>query len=553
MRHKKITILFLVFWMIIIQNVLGQSRSGYGKPLSVYKTPEGLTITSYSKNWNTTSKLSRVREELLSNFHSEEISYLKNIYIYPDSPDGVLAYTHFDIGRDIRGNYIYKPNTYIEIFDGNQYKDIRELAWVLSHEYGHHFTSYYLVKKENKFFDQWRNTGYAKTRGISNHPKINYTHNYSLGNHKWDIMEIAAEDYVQLFGSTNAKKSILYKDIQQKVQEGIGNNYNYISSFNMRPQENLDIPLAAEVKGLEQYWLNLAGKTSTNIEIPPIKPQIRLVSKKEVETGYYQYRLEWDTIPGDIKYEYTLVGYPDGNSILAVPIKTVSPGSVPYATIGNFIKTDIKTGKEKLIIDDYKGKYEFRLFIKSPNNAIYSSDPFKVNFNYPIVTPRGVYKDVNITEWSYPAIKKINELNIMVGSPDKYFYPLYKVKYSEFITIMNRYIKTDKYEVNTTFESIIASSGLVTQQELNLLSKGDYMTREEIALLIYSYMALKDPNSSKDYKPTSFKDDSLILRKVEVDYLNQKGIMKGIDGYFCPQKNISRQELACILAELVKY
>ena len=61
-------------------------------------------------------------------------------------------------------------------------------------------------------FNQWEQTRYAEIRGLIDYEEVEY---YSVNDtgyiHKWDIAEIAAEDYVQLFGSPTAKKQLIIK------------------------------------------------------------------------------------------------------------------------------------------------------------------------------------------------------------------------------------------------------------------------------------------------------------------------------------------------------
>ena len=551
--NRKVFMFILVSWIILVQSILAQNLSKYGKPLATYKAPQGFTITSYSEKWGAPSKLREISGELLKNTYAQEIAYLKNIYIYPDSPDGVLGYTYYDLRRDGRGNYIYGNNAYIEIFDVEGYRDIADMAWVLSHEYGHHFTTYHLVNKENKFFDQWRSTGYAKTRNIGAHPKINYQTDYEGGLHMWDIMEIAAEDYVQLFGSPNARKSIQYKDIQQRTYENVSHQFNYAPGFNMKPQENLAIPLAADVEGLEAYWQNLSGMVKTNTTQLPIKPQLRLVSKKEVAPGHFQYRLEWNEIPGNMQYEYTLIGYPDEPRIFPTPIKTVYSGESMHGIVGSALETNLKTGAQNLVIDDYTGRYVFNLFIKDSNNKIYSGVPLKVNFNYPVILNNTLYKDMHPTDWSYSAVKSLTDLRIMVGSTDNYFYPLKYVTYTDMGIIMDRCLAQNKQGPRGSFTSLILGNKQITQKELDILGKKPYLTREDVASLVYQYITLKEPVSEPTEDKTHFKDDENITKKSEINYLYKKGIVQGINGYYFPGNNISRQELASIVVELLKY
>lgn len=515
------------------KGVFAQSRSGYGKPFATYEAAEGFRVTSYSSNWNTSSKLREIANELLSNEHGAEISYLKNIYIYPDSPHGVLAYTHYDIARSYSGNYSYKDNAYIEIFDGKQYNNTRDMAWVLSHEYGHHFTIYHLINKENKFFDQWRNTGYAQVRNIVNHPKIRYDTDPMGDLYKWDIMEIAVGDYVQLFGSPEARKSVIYKDIKQKIDENISSQFNYVPGFNMEPQDNLEIPLAADVRGLEEYWRNLGGLPKQKSNKVPQKPKLRLVTKKEVATGRYQYRIEWDELPGNEAYEYTLVSYPEGEYGFPYPIKTVKPGEAAYAIVGNALRTDFATGKQHLVLDDYNGRYTFNLYMKDKSNKIYGAEPLHVNFTYPVVEHKGLYKDMLPTDWSYDAVSQLHKRKIMVGSPDQYFYPLKRVTYSEAITILSR----------------IDSN--ISMKPVPIKSK--YITRDDMALLLYHFMKAKKLSLDGMKENPNFKDQARIANKEEVNYLYKRGIIGGSNGYYYPGNNVTRQELASTMMRMLKY
>lgn len=528
----RIIMLILVISIITTKGVLAKNRRGYGKPFATYTAAEGFTITSYSEKWNTFSKLRQIANELLSNEYGEEISYLKNIYIYPDSPDGILAYTHYGLTRSYQGNYTYNNHAYIEIFDGNQYSSTADMAWVLAHEYGHHFTIYHLINKENKFFDQWKSTGYAVARNIIKHPKISYQIDAIGDLYQWDIMEIAAEDYVQLFGSPNARKSIIYKDIQQKIHENIGNQFNDTYGFNMIPQKNLEIPLAADVRGLEQYWRSLAGFPKQVSSKVPMKPKLSLVSKKELASGRYQYRLEWEQLPGNEQYEYTLVSYQEGEYTFPYPIKTVRPGEDLYAIVGNGLKTNPKTGAQQLILDDYNGRYTFILYMKDKNNKVYRGDTLSVNFNYPVIEHKGLYKDMHFTDWSYDAIRQLNQRKIMVGSPDHYFYPLKGVTCVELTSILER---------------IDGSINWGT-----LPSKNLYMTRDDASLLIHQYVKSKEIPLRETKKNLDFKDHNSILNKKETEFLFRAGVIGGNNGYYYPKNKITRQELGAMLIRLLK-
>ena len=92
MKFFKITITSILF-ILFLFNI-----SVFADELKVYSTytANNLTITSYSKNWSK-SMLKDLYLELLNNFHSDEFDYLSNIYIYPDSPEGVNGLYYDDI------------------------------------------------------------------------------------------------------------------------------------------------------------------------------------------------------------------------------------------------------------------------------------------------------------------------------------------------------------------------------------------------------------------------------------------------------------------------
>ena len=310
--------------------------------------------------------------------------------------------------------------------------------------------------------------------------------------------------------------------------------------------------MAADVKGLETYWRELANMPKTSSNPPAVKPKIRLVSKKEVAKGHFQYRLEWDEIPGSKTYEYTLVAYPEATHIIPTPIKMVKTGEGMHAFVGSDLKTDPKTGKQTLVQDDYRGRYTFNLFIKDSDNKIYSSIPLDINFYYPVISNNSLYKDMHPLDWSYKPIQKLANLKIMVGSPDQYFYPLKQVTYVELMTVMDRCLVRDKKMPSGTFSKLIIENKQITQKELDTLSKKDKITREDVAYLIYQYMVLKEPPLHMKKGKTPFKDDKNIAKKDEINDLYKRGIVGGIDGYYFSNNQLTRQELASIISRVLK-
>ncbi len=379
---RKYTVFIFSFIIASILNVsviYAEARSEYGEPLQVYITDKGFKIVSFSENWSTEDKLEEVYYELLNNFHSKEINTLEGIYLYPDSPEGTSGYYYEASVTSKDGKLQYGNDAYIEVFNTDYYTDISQMAWVLSHEYGHHFTFYYLINVENKYYSEWDKTGYAQIRNLADYPKVDYGEMGKVDySHKWDITEIAAEDYIQLFGSKLAKSSVDYLDVSERLDMNVSEYYYSTNSYNLYPQENLELPLASEVEGLYEYWIEIAGFTSVSPSISK-KPVPKIT---EVKSVYFKenkrYKLVWDEIPDDNEYEYTVVMYPTGIPFLPTPIKTVYTGENMEAYIGSDVRLDIENPIG--ILEKFDGEYEIRIFVKDRAGFMFSSETLYYDF-----------------------------------------------------------------------------------------------------------------------------------------------------------------------------
>ncbi|MBC7958467.1 MAG: hypothetical protein H7X94_01250, partial [Vallitaleaceae bacterium] len=259
----------LFLWVAIIITLalsLTPSMGGtsFGDPLASLVGENGLTIVSYSVNWKSEEKLRSVYEELLKNAHGSEMAFLSTIYIYPggptDYPAGFTSFYHEDVSQAKDGKFIFHNNCTIEIYNADEYTELSQMARILSHEYGHHFTFYYLMTKENLSKDEWIVSQYADLRNLQDYSQVTYLNeNPKTYSHEWDIAEILADDYVQLFGSELAKKSRDYMDVKERIDHNLANYYFHYSDFNLLPQENLKLELASDVEGLANYFESLSG------------------------------------------------------------------------------------------------------------------------------------------------------------------------------------------------------------------------------------------------------------------------------------------------------
>jgi hypothetical protein len=155
------------------------------------------------------------------------------------------------------------------------------MSSTLSHEYGHHFTYYWLIAKEHKLPSD-STTKWASLRGAERYPVLfsedtsdpEYTH-------YWDPGEIMADDYMALFGSPNAKLSMVNS---LRAEDGNG-FYGEI--------ENETLPSAMTLASVRNYWLKLSGLKDP---LPLVfkEPKLTKIQAVESEDGGIDHKLTYE-------------------------------------------------------------------------------------------------------------------------------------------------------------------------------------------------------------------------------------------------------------------
>lgn len=400
---KKSTYYFFIIALIII---LFKPVYSADTLYDTYETEIGITINSYAENW-TGQKLIDIYNELLNNTHGGEINYLKEINIYPTNPrggkeEGIYNAVYSKISVLGKEKIIISKENSIELYNMKDKDKVEDIARTLSHEYGHHFTLFYLIKYENKTFEQWKDTILYRVREANKYPKI--VGDYSNG-HKWNFIEICAEDYVQLYGSPLAKKVYDFDDIKDRYSKGKIDKvirYDY-STYNINPQENNEIPLALNLPNLKEYWEAASG-IKTNCERMSI-PNIALTKVEDIGHNKLQYTIQWtksvDAQNQEAKF-YTVVALDETGKEI-IPIKTVARGEPRITTVGS-----IKITKENKIIyytDNFinrpvkilvyafnetggvVGSNELRIDFENPQIGKLEDTPFDINVNNKLEFP----------------------------------------------------------------------------------------------------------------------------------------------------------------------
>nr|WP_255573460.1 S-layer homology domain-containing protein [Anoxybacillus sp. ST4] len=264
MRFIWLSFVFLFFFhapvhahvVDLTKKAQAQSYENYYSLIVSYKGESGVTFESYSPHW-TKTKLIQLEQELLKNKHGAELALLRSIKIFPDYPAGANVLGQYFAQYQTSPKPALLPNRYIHLYGGNEWTTVEQMATTLAHEYGHHFTYYYLLNKEQRLPNEWLMSRYAAARELFRYPNVHADGN---GAYEWYMPEILAEDYVQLFGSPNALKGHM--------------------------QMNVHLPTPFELSALQTYWKNELGAP-----YEPQPPLPLLLTNYTVRNNVYSLKL----------------------------------------------------------------------------------------------------------------------------------------------------------------------------------------------------------------------------------------------------------------------
>ena len=355
--------------------------------LTTYETPEGFKMVSDSKQW-TVPKLQALYQELKQNKHGEEFNLLYQVFVHASSdPDVTGTHQYIDETFVLNLNLPFLPERSqlrftqnlgtINLYDGDRKTSIDDHAQVLSHEYGHHFTFYHMFKDR-----QIQGSDYDYIRNINTHPVFydNSDYDHYLANHEWYLVEIAAEDYVQIMGSPRAKRIIKYVDVEERLYGARQKESGY--SYNVYGQENLAIPFAHEVEGLEAYFKSFIQESvHSTPDTIDFKPTIeRSVRSHDASSGllnFTHYTIRWDDVYPNSTYTL-IMSDPDGSNLY--PIKTVYPNQTMSAKVGTVsyeANGYIHWNEDSLD----NGQKHFFVTVVLPDGSLRKSEPLSVRFN----------------------------------------------------------------------------------------------------------------------------------------------------------------------------
>lgn len=534
-----------------------------GEPLASYVGENGLKIISYSHSWNSEEKLMSIYNELIKNTHGNEMKALSTIYIYRSAPSnypkGFASFYHEDYHVNTNHQFVYGNKSYIEIFNADQYTDISQLARILAHEYGHHFTFYYLMTKENLSKEEWINSEYAKIRQLDAYPLVTYLNqNAGTYSHEWDIAEIIAEDYVQLYGSELARKTRDYLDINERLLNNNINYYFYYNDFNLLPQENLDLKLAADVGGLFEYFGKLSGVSPRSSPEKLIVKKPHLSEINSVFKNYNEYIWQWSNVKVlEVKsqYEYTLLINPKGDNDYPKPLKTVYSGEAMTAVAGSGI--DLKKGIG--ILTNYEGDYEARVVVKDRNGYMHSSPIQSITIS-PRDNSKIIFSDIPTDHWASDYIYDITNKGMVTGYSDNTFHPEGTITRAEFMTFLLRSIQDlqlkpvdngSNWFVEEGYSLVALSTGILSLKDNHEKYLNGNISRREMAQMIYIMLRYSGVKVNINYQTQliDVKDHDAFM---EISVVSYYQIINGYkDNTFKPNNSATRAEAMKMLSKYV--
>jgi hypothetical protein len=280
----------LYFLFMISLTTISHTIKAEESTASQFRSPEGIQFTSYSAEWDE-SRLKGLYEVLLRCEHGKELAMLQRVVLHPERSKGRS-------GHKV-GLYKYQERE-IHLYEVNAVPVER----ILIHEYGHHFTFYWLHKTEGVYpFELTPEHEWSMQRQLEGYPVRWKGHDGNVPYYrKWDPAEIMAEDYVLLFGGAARKVPSTGMDI-----------------IRMQRHENELIPSVQSLPGIIQYWEKAAGLEGRERLAVPQLEQVHVEQQEDQKELMVTFSAASPV--ETIQYAVELLVYPSEGSF---PLKTMS-------------------------------------------------------------------------------------------------------------------------------------------------------------------------------------------------------------------------------------
>lgn len=175
--------------------------------------------------------------------------------------------------------------------------------------------------------------------------------------------------------------------------------------------------------------------------------------------------------------------------------------------------------------------------------------------------PVQIYNDIDTAQWASEYIVALTEKNIVGGKGNGNFCPNDNITREEFtkMIVLAFAANADKADIGFTdvseddwyydYVSRAYSSGIITGYDNGFFGVGDYITREDMAVIAFR-ASKKDASDSEIHFDDKDGISSYALEAVTI--LNELGIIAGYDNSFMPKENATRAQAAKIIYLLMQ-
>lgn len=423
-----------------------------------YKGTSGVTIESYSTKWRTAAQFKALEAELLANKHGRELSLLGKIIIFPDYPAGENVLGQYFAEYQKAGDTLsLLPNRVIHLYGGNDFTTVEQMATTLAHEYGHHFTYYYLLNKEQLPPNEWLRSAYAQARDLSRYPSV---HVDGSGAYEWSLPEILAEDYVQLFGSNLALKGHM--------------------------QMNMSLPTPFELPSVASYWRERLG--NSYVVQQPLSLLLTGYEMNSLNASYYNLRLYlYNAEPN------TYINAQDGNGRYAsVYVDTLASG----VNEKWYDPSKLSSSVSWLFQKEWNDRVLFRAVQHSEKGFNRGSATLVIDYRNisSSVSARPLFPDINDDEVKQAA-GLLYTKSIVTGYPDGTFRPNEKLLRRHAARMLVKELgltlpegyrmkATDMKEGDLGYEEMAIAEAYGLFGQGGKLRPNEYMTRAQMAVVL---------------------------------------------------------------------
>jgi hypothetical protein len=195
--------------------------------------------------------------------------------------------------------------------------------------------------------------------------------------------------------------------------------------------------------------------------------------------------------------------------------------------------------------------------------------PKKTPTPTPEKTPKPIkplkFKDLNKNAWYYEAVDYAYQNDLMVGMEEDEFAPDRKASRAMILSILWRLDGQHDVASESSFKDVSRGAwyekaviwahkkGIVSGYDDGTFKPDGDITRQEIAIIVAKYLKLKGISTGAESQKFADDDSIAIWAKDSANFLKSLGIMQGREGNeFDPKAGTSRAETAQLLMNLIE-